>query len=309
MKIEYLKEFFALTEYLNFTQTAEHLYITQPALSRHIALMEEELGMPLLKRTTKSVELTQAGAMLRDVLPGILEQYDSVVNQMKNLDHRGKRVLRFGIPAVAVNDYLGRVPAIFREKYPDVELSFVSDEPEMNIAALLRGDLDLIMIAHIPFPNAGQLTFQDYITEPLVVICKDDDPLARKTRVKLEDLENYTFLCNDSPYYSVIWDKIRMQCQWSGFTPRMPMFYKQMDAVLVSVRQGLGVTIVGAHHRTLATQGLTYVVLDEESCFRKLSVAYRSSDHNPLIPCFIDIFARYGGETLRKWDLKDYDVK
>ena len=69
MKMEYLKEFYTLAEFLNFTNAAEKLYITQPALSRHITSMEEELGVTLLKRTTKSVELTKAGAMLHDALP------------------------------------------------------------------------------------------------------------------------------------------------------------------------------------------------------------------------------------------------
>ena len=298
VKIEHLKEFYSLSEFLNFTQTAEHLFITQPALSNHIALMEKELGTQLLRRTTKSVELTQAGAILRDALPEILEKYESVIGQLRHLDGKQEKNLRIGLPAVAVNDYLGQAPTVFRSRYPEVSLSYVSNEPEDNIAALLREELDLIVIAHIPFPHANQLTFYDYLTEPLVVICKSDDPLARKGTVSLADLKDYTFLCNESAYYAVIWEKIKMECRWAGFTPKKPLFFRQMDAVLVSVRQGLGITIVGGHHRTLATQGLGYAVLEDKSCMRKLSNACKAGNSNPYIPLYIETFAQYGTPPL-----------
>lgn len=300
MKIEHLKEFYTLANYLNFTITAEHLYITQPALSRHIALVEEELGTALLKRTTKSVELTEAGEMLRAALSPIISQYDTVIEQIKNLGKDSKATLRIGIPAVAVNDYLGQAPRVFQERYPEVEMQYVFNEPEDNIRALLHGELDMIMIAHIPFPNAEQLDFYDCITEPLVVICREDDPIAGKDSVKLEDLKSYSFVCNGSNYYSVIWNKILAQCQWSGFTPEPPLIVDQMDAVLASVRQGYGITIVGAHHHTLAANGLTYVVLNEPGCYRRLSIAHKHSNRNPMIQAFIDIFSTHGGEPLRE---------
>ena len=292
MKVEYLKEFYTLTEFMSFTNAAEKLYITQPALSRHITSLEEELGVLLLRRTTKSVELTEAGRILHDALPALITGYDNAVSQIRQLGSERKKVLRIGLPAVSVNDYLGDIPSIFQAECPGTELSYHFGEPEDNSDRLFRGDLDLIMTAHIPFPNAELLRFTDYLSEPMIVMFHEDDPLAEKERVRLEDLRSYTFVINDSPYYSVIWDKFAMECQWTGFTPKKVIPLKQMGTVLAYVRQGRGIAVVGSHHRALAMHKLAYRVIDEPSCNRMLALACRASDTNPMIDRFIEIFIK-----------------
>jgi DNA-binding transcriptional LysR family regulator len=294
MKISYLKEFFVLSEFLNFTKAAEHLFMTQPALSRHISILEENLNILLVERTTKYVELTEAGKLLKEALPSILGEYELVVSKLNAMSAKSLYCLRVGIPSVSVNDYLGKVPEVFKQKYPNIGLTFYPNGPEENISALFHSELDIIMVSNIPFPNASLLTFHDYAVEPMIVVCREDSPLAKKKSVTLYDLKDYNFLCNKSSYYGAIWEYLALQCKWSGFTPKGPIYSNNMDSTLVSVRQGQGIAIVSMHHKSLALQGLVYVTLEETSCIQKMSLAYRSADNNPAIPKFIEVFSQYG---------------
>lgn len=293
MKMEYLKEFYTLAEFLNFTNAAEKLYITQPALSRHITSMEEELGVTLLKRTTKSVELTKAGAMLHDALPPIMTEYDNIISQIRDLDKKQKKELRLGLPAVPVNDYLSDIPTLFQAECPGTELSYHFGEPEDNINRLIHGELDVIMTAHIPFPNMELVRFTDYYSEPMIVMFNAEDPLSQKEVVHLTDLKDYTFVVNDSAYYHVIWEKFVSECKWAGFTPKETITVKQMGNVLAHIRQGRGITVVGGHHSALATHKLAYKPIAERSCNRMLSLACRASDTNPMVDRFIEIFIQH----------------
>ena len=293
MKISYLKEFCVLSDLLSFTHAAEQLYITQPALSRHIRLLEEEYGVSLIRRTTKSVELTDAGAKLKASIAPILEQYDAAVAAVKNKENPNAPLLRVGIPSVAVNNYLGRVPDLFRKACPGAALSFYPEDPETNLNRLFNGELDLIMISNIPFPHASLLDFHDYSVSPMIIVCSSGLPIADRESVTLGELKDYTFYVKNSSYYEVFWERISLQCKWAGFQPKMQLC-ASMDEAIVAARQGFGIVALTPHHRSLASAGLSSLTLDEPSCIIRSSLAWLKTNTNPLIPKFIEIFSQHG---------------
>lgn len=292
MKIEYLYEFFRLSKFGNFSRAADELYMSQSSLSRHIIQMEEELGVLLLRRSSKSVELTDAGQILCESLETILREYDLAVSRMVQLGDREDRKLRIGLPSVPTNDYLGDTILEFNRKYPNVECIATFAHPEQNIAALLKGELDIIHIARIPFPNYELLKFHNIKQEDLILVANENDPVVQKPTVVLEELEGLKFIGNNTAYFKVIWDRVAMLCSWKGIAINLSRTYDGMDQLLNAARQNKGVLIIGEHHKSMVMNGLAYAHIKDPGTVRDISFAHRVYDTNPLLAEFVNCYKR-----------------
>lgn len=290
MKIEYLREFAVLAEYLNFSIAAEHLYLSQPVLSRHISMLEKNLGVPLFQRNTQSVALTEAGHHFRREIEKILFQYDELRNDLLLKNQGYDTILRIGLPYYSMNDYLGFVPQIFVKEYPQIKLSYFASDPDQCISALFQDQVDVIIIAHLSFPNAERLQFYDLYQEPLAVMLNRQHPLANRQSIVLSDLKEDTFLSIGSHFFSSNWLQVRSLCLKNGFEPRGPVMYNQMESVLVAIQQNAGVTVSGRHLRILSSNTLACVDLNGEGCSRYVSIAYKTGNTNTAIPRFIKVF-------------------
>lgn len=294
MKIDYLREFIVLAELLNFRLAAERLYITQAGLSRHISILEHYFGAQLFKRSTQSVALTIEGQFFYTRIKSMLEEFDEIRESMLLQTQKAASTLRIGLPQFAMNDYLGELPNLFQERYPQIKLSYFVADPDLNIESLFNGNVDIILIANEPFPGAQELEFHNLYNEPLVVLLSDKHRLANQTHVILEELSEDNFLWVDSTYYSILWSKVHTLCLQNGFEPKGPIKHCQMESILVSIRHGLGVTIVGNHLHVLATQGIKCLRIKNEKCVRQQSLAYLKDHQNLAIPLFLKVFDELG---------------
>lgn len=297
MKLEYLREFLVLAQCLNFSLAAEKLYITQSGLSRHISALERYFGVPFFLRTTQSVALTEEGRIFLEKAAAIVAELDALRGRFLRCDGAAEQSLRIGLPQFAMTDYLGALPRRFEQTHPEVRLSYFAGSPEQNLDALFRGDVDVILIAHVPFEGAEKLTFHDFYEEPLIVLMPDDHPLAGQKQITCSELAEDTFLCTEGNYHALLWAQVRAICQRSGFAPRGPILHAQLESVLVSLRQGAGITVVGEHLCSLGVHGLTYALLDGPDCFRTQSLAYLAGNHNPALPIFLKLFDQLWGNS------------
>ena len=120
--IEHFRQFLVLSEYLNFSLAAESLYITQPVLSRHITALEEEYDVKLFARTTQSVKLTPAGEYLKQRLEKLIDDYDDICAGLRMIKAGFSNRLRISCPYYAMYDYLGALPELFSDLYPEIRL-------------------------------------------------------------------------------------------------------------------------------------------------------------------------------------------
>ena len=109
MKIEYMREYIVLANTLNFTNAANILFITQPALSRHIALVEEEIGAQLFIRTKHYVTLTRVGESVLKEFRQVIDQYDKLLNRIPQMNKGFTGELRIAMHHYAVESYMSTV--------------------------------------------------------------------------------------------------------------------------------------------------------------------------------------------------------
>ena len=194
MELRHLRYFVAVAEELNFTRAAERLYTSQPSLSEQIRNLEEEIGYPLLNRTRRKVELTEAGAVFLDDAREILQKVDEAVIRAGKAASQAREVLTIGfVPAAEVRIFPAVLPA-FRAAFPQVDVvlrSLTSNEQE---GAMARGELDLIETLH-PFidPIAKEKGIDWFAspwdTEAVAFLEKFDVPAHKVASASLTDDE------------------------------------------------------------------------------------------------------------------------
>ncbi|MDR2089532.1 MAG: LysR family transcriptional regulator [Clostridiales Family XIII bacterium] len=293
MKIEYLREFTVLAEYLNFTAAAEHLYITQPVLSRHMSALEAHLDAQLFMRSTQSVELTEVGALFLTNIKKILYEYEDLRALLRMKKQGFADRLRIGVPYYALKDYLGHFPELFESKYPEIKLQYIVGDPTEVLNALLHEKADLILLSGKNFPRSEQFEFHALFQEPLGVLIGSRDPLAKRRSCALKDLSDKLFFSiNDSAYFSELWMHTQNLCRKAGFEPRGPAAMNQAEAAIIAIRRGDGVMVFGRHMRVHASDEIAYLDLTDENCERTVSICCKKEEHSSTTNKFIRMFSK-----------------
>lgn len=291
MDFKGIRTFVALAEHLHFGQTAEHLRVAQPHVSRRIKQLEEELDAVLFYRDKRNVKLTEAGHVFLVEAKKLLKDAD-IAKERTRESARGRRGnLTISMISSAM---LGALPAIFGEfhrLYPDVSLSF----NEMNSLALLdalsRGDADLGFM-HPPVRALGTYEHVALEREPLIAVLPHHHGLARRNRLSLIELANEPWVMFPRDNGATIYDLIISLCQKAGFSPKIVQEAGSVPARLGLVAAGFGVHLVHKTWDTMPYPGVVYIPV-EPTAMIGLTCYWRKADPNPILKIFIDIVRKY----------------
>ncbi|MDE6707241.1 MAG: LysR family transcriptional regulator [Oscillospiraceae bacterium] len=187
MEIRVLRYFMEIAREENMTKAAEQLHISQPALSKEIKKLEEELGHPLFIRTNKNMRLTDEGILLKKRVRDILEMVDKTTEEFNSLDSITGGEIRIGCAESIQIKYLARTIKLFKEKYPNFIFHIFSGDTEAVAERLDRGLLDLAVIVEPP-----NLSKYNYLPVPESdkwgVVMRRDSHLAKKSELTFNDI-------------------------------------------------------------------------------------------------------------------------
>ncbi|PVV06448.1 MAG: LysR family transcriptional regulator [gamma proteobacterium symbiont of Ctena orbiculata] len=190
MELNTLRAFVQVARDGSFSQAAEHLYLTQPAISKRIATLESELDTRLFDRMGRQVFLTETGRHLLPRAEHIIDQLSDIRRELANLTGRVA-----GRLAMATSHHIGlhRLPAVLRsysDTNPQVELDIHFMESEKACQAVEQGELELAVIT-LPLHPVDALQSKTIWHDPLAVIVGLDHPLAKQSTVGLRELIDY----------------------------------------------------------------------------------------------------------------------
>lgn len=189
MKIEILKEAIDLSETLNFTRAAANRYITQPALSRHIASLEEELGILLFNREKHEVKLTSEGAMVIAQMRKIVDEYDKLLSTVEMVKEGYTTQLTVNYNVSAGRPFIANASALFERRFPHVHVDYEPLPPKKTRKALEEGDVDLTFTASTFIEVEPPLACEEIYEDLYCLAVGRDRELAQRESVRLEDLE------------------------------------------------------------------------------------------------------------------------
>jgi DNA-binding transcriptional LysR family regulator len=261
MELRHLRSFTMLAEERHFGRAAERLHLAQPALSQQIKQLERELGVPLFTRTTRRVELTEAGSRFADHARTVLADVDRARDDLAQMASGSAGRVSIGFIGTATYDVLPRVAREVRRELPDVELELHGEllSPRL-VDGLADRTFDLALLRPDPHGHAG-ITVRTLRAERLVAVLPAQHPLAGRRRIGLARLADEPFVMHPSGHRSSIHEQVLAACAQAGFEPTSILEVGETATLVVFVAAGLGVALVPEPVRSLGLDGVAYVPL------------------------------------------------
>ncbi len=245
MDLDQLRYFLRVAERQNFTRAAEELQISQPALSRSIQRLEEELGQPVLERRTRSVALTDAGLLLQARAQQVLTILEDTKAEITD-DGQSGRVRVGAIPTIAPY-FLPEVLQLFAREFPRAMLIVQENTTDNLLKSLTQGEIDLAILA-LPVP-ARYLEIEELFAEELFLVLPVGHPLVDKDKIRPADVEPYPFVLLDEAH--CLSDNIISFCRQRSVHPLSMERASQLAMVQELVSLSHGVSMIPAMARQI----------------------------------------------------------
>lgn len=270
MDIRQLRYFMAIAEEGQISRAAKRLHIAQPPLSLQLKLLEEDLGVQLIERNTKSLRLTKAGHALYQRAEQIMGLVNTTVKEIREFDEGLRGTLAIGSPPGIGHLYMPPRIAEFHARYPQVNFQW-REGNTYRVLELLNLHVIEVGIVRLPV-DANVYEMIPLLTEPWVAVTKKIDDIAQPARITLPELAREPLLlmhrqqgiqCHD-----MVWDELRA----ANVTPTVFCESDNVTALLTLVELGMGAAIV-PRSTTKLKPGNTLHVMEIEGCKLESSVA------------------------------------
>jgi LysR family transcriptional regulator, transcription activator of glutamate synthase operon len=286
MELRQLRYLVALAEERHFTRAAEREHIAQPALSQQIRRLEDELGIPLVTRTTRSVALTDAGHGLVARARRILAEIDAAHAEIERLTG-----LQTGHVSVGAMHTMGPIDlslplAIFHERHPGVELT-VREQSSEELAEMLRVDeLDLAFLSVTERIESHGLGLHQLVSEELAVVVPEDHPLAGRRRIRMAELVSEQFISYREG--ARLRELLMAAGAHAGFQPQIKLESNESLRIRRLVARGMGVAILPRSDAAGPEEGVAVATLTEPALHRDITLAWREGRrHSPAAAEFL----------------------
>lgn len=274
MDSQNLSAFEAVARLESFSDAAEQLHLTQPAVSKRIATLEQQLNCKLFDRIGRQVQLTEAGRLLQPKARQILQ---ALTDTKRDIDELQGTVA--GKLSLATSHYVGlhHLPSLLKrycDKYPDVVLDLNFLDSEKAHQAITYGDYDLAVVTLSDQANRDSyskgIIAQNLWQEPLLFVAAREHPLSKKNNLKLSDLSPYSAILPDySTYTSSL---IKELFDRSGTALSINMATNHLDAIKMMVSIGLG---WGVLPESMVDSSLSQLNISNASLTRQLGYIHQ----------------------------------
>ncbi len=285
MEIHQLEYVMAVVKHHHFSHAAAAISISQSTLSHQVAKLEEELGIRLFERSTRSVSLTPAGKEFVSYAANILTEIDRAKRAMQEhvTVERGEVI----IGAIPIIGILGLTSVIvsFQNAYPNLHLDIREDASDRLWEALQGSEIDVALMT--PPQNCEQ--FQDFhfyslLSDELVLIVNQGHPLSKKRIIDLGEARQEKFILMKANY-----GMLRVSqdaCRSAGFEPAVVYQSSQVETIASLVAEGVGVTLLTSRvAKALKRQSIAIVKL-HNAPKRITALAVPRSQHSPAVTAF-----------------------
>ncbi len=243
MDIRQLRYFCAIAEEGQISRAAQRLHIAQPPLSYQLKLLEEELGVKLVDRNTRSLSLTQAGHVFYQRAEQILGMLQAAAGEVKDVEYGVNGILAIGSPPAIGNMYIPERIARFHAEYPYVRFQW-REGNTFRILELLESDMIEFGIVRLPVP-AGAYEQRPLLTESWLAVARQNDEQWRdKNALTLEELAGVPLILMHRQAGIYCHDMVVDEMKAKGISPDIVCESDNISAILALVEKGIGMAIL-----------------------------------------------------------------
>jgi DNA-binding transcriptional LysR family regulator len=221
VNLDLLRSFFAIAEFGSLSKAAEQLHVSQSTLTRQVQALETEIGGQLLERGHSGVALTAAGHALLEGMRPVVARADIVVSDVRKLARGQSASLRIGYIMSAAGEYLNPALAALRRSHPETKVRLVDLSPGEQIAALRRGELDVVILGNINAAVGREFFVRRIATLAVVIALPETHSLAADEDIALADLRRELFVGANPEEVPGFNSWLIQLCRRAGFRPKI----------------------------------------------------------------------------------------
>ena len=280
----------------SFSAAADALYLSQSAVSQHLAALEREVGQKLVVRASGGTHLTQAGEVLVTHADAVLARLDEAERELASLAGlRGGRLRLVSFPSASAT-LATAAAAEFTTRFPDVELELREAEPEESLPALRRGDVDVAVIFDyelVPHADDRDVDYHLLLEDRMWAALPKGHPLAKRSAIRLDELADEPWLRGQCD--STCRQMVTLAAREAGFEPNVS--YESDD---YAVQQGLiaaklGVTLLPDLALTNLHPGVAVVGVKPKPPMRRVWAAtLTEGTRSPAADAMVEILVNAG---------------
>ncbi|MFB5664063.1 LysR family transcriptional regulator [Alteribacillus sp. HJP-4] len=240
MEIKQLVYFLEVYKEKSFSKASDKLLVSQPSLSKVIQQLEEELQIRLFDRTTRHLEITVEGEMIRTHAQKVLRDVEDLTKAADDIKSRKKGSFKFGLPPVIGSSFFPHIIASFRKQFPEAKMQIIEEGAKIMEQSLLEGKVD-VGVAILPVDNE-QFEVIPIVERELLLIVSINHPLATRKNVKMKELEQESFLMFRKGFS--LYDRVREGAIQAGFEPKIEHESTQWDFLIELATANLGVAFI-----------------------------------------------------------------
>lgn len=287
MEFRQLRYFVTIAEELHFGRAAERLHMTQPALSKQIVVLEKEIGVQLLARTKRTVQLTIAGQVFLERAKQLLFQADEAIQLARRTADGEQGRLTIGFTTTATYTVLPELVRRFRDRYPKVELTMLELCTEAQVIALNQREIDLAFL-HPPIDERG-LAVHSILEESFVVVLPKQHPLLKEDCLSLKALADEAFIVHPRQEGPVLYDGFIHLCQQLGFQPNIVKEVISHQTRICLVAAGMGLTFVPESVQSLVGADVACRPIEDSPIKLQFAAAWRQDCAAPTLREFLAV--------------------
>ncbi len=244
MELRHLRYFVAVAEMENVSRAALKLHVSQPALSRQIRDLENEIGFCLLERTAKSVRLTDAGRAFLNDARTLLQQADEAVRKARAIASAEPTELKVGYSPAATARILPPILRAYQRVMPKVHVKLYDWSNEENVAGLRDGRLNLAFVVRPPKAASLEgIRFEELIRERICLAVPLHHAFAARRSMSLAEAASEPFIGLTREEYPDYYDYLAIIFSKVKQKPRVVEEHDSFSAVMSAVEAGSGVAI------------------------------------------------------------------
>ncbi len=284
-----LRVFQSVAKNLSFTKASQELFISQPAISKHIQELEAAYGSPLFERFGNKITLTAAGQLLLKHSDIILEKYRNLEYEMHCLNNKVVSALRLGASTTITQYVLPPLLAMFSDKYPDIKVSLLNGNSQDIEKLLHNKQIDLGLVEGTS--KLSSLKYSEFLQDELVAVTRSNGKYSHKDEISLEELKHIPTVLREhgsgtldviikalSEHGTRLSDlNIKM---FLGSTESIKRFIQQTDCI--------GIVSIRSIQDELKSQKLQVIEIEDMKMIRRFSFIKMQGDDNPVSQLFIN---------------------
>jgi len=298
-----LRVFCQTARYLSCTRAAEKLYITQPAVTAQIKLLEDSCNLKLFRKKGRRIYLTDEGKTLYDYAAKVFEYEKEIENLIDDLKELKRGMLRLGTSKTYARYFMPFLITSFREAYPHIKIQLDEGSSLDMIHSLLDLKNELAVIAKVE--DNPDICFTPFSREELVLILAPEHPLARKKYITLAELAGEPLIMKERG--SATRKQVIAAFDDNGISPEILMETSNAEFIKQLVQRGDGVSFIVKEAAAVELQEkkLVTVPIKGQKIFLDVSIAYLKNEQlSPSAQAFLDILLKIApkekpGESIR----------